>query len=226
MNIKKFAAISGLTPRAIRFYEEKGILRSVRDPENKYRVYGKDDIVNAQRILQFRQMGFSIAEIETMLKSSPELNVTAISKNIEKNIEKLQNEMNSIQKQIRDAESLLTASRKMKPLTSRQKKAFKNVAFSDLNSWTLQYAEDCLKKKKLGHDEELQMLACAYADLVLKAANQGELNDLGNSHKLIAKCLTKIKESNLSSRHLKTSKAYFNMARDPNWTPPAKNKNI
>jgi DNA-binding transcriptional MerR regulator len=215
MNIKKFAEVTGLTPRAIRFYEEKGILRSNRDPENKYRIYGKEEVSLAQRISQFRKMGFSIEEIGVMLKSSRDLSVASISKNIEANLDKLQDEMNAIQKQIRDAETLLTASQKINPLTSRQKKAFKNAAFTDLNAWTLQYAEECLEKKKLGVDEELQMVACAYADLVLKAVNQGDLKDLGTSHSLIAKCLTKIKEDRLGKRHLKLSHAYLNMSRDP-----------
>ncbi|MBO9668186.1 MAG: MerR family transcriptional regulator [Bdellovibrio sp.] len=213
MNIKEFSEVTGLTPRAIRFYEEKGILRSIRDPENKYRTYGKDEVVMAQKISQFRKMGFSIEEIGGMLRTSRDLSVASISKNIEANLDKLQGEMNAIQKQIRDAEALLTASHKINPLTSRQKKAFKNAAFTDLNAWTVQYAEECLEKKKLGVDEELQMVACAYADLVLKAANQGDLKDLGTSYGLIAKCLAKIKESRLSKRHLKLAQAYFNMAK-------------
>ncbi|MGZ3796970.1 MAG: MerR family transcriptional regulator [Pseudobdellovibrionaceae bacterium] len=220
MKIKKFAEVTGLTPRAIRFYEEKGILRSERDSENKYRIYGKDDITLAQRISQFRKMGFSIDEISAMLKISRDLNIKGVTRNIEANLDKLQREMNSIQKQIRDTESLLTASQKVNPLTSRQKKAFKNAAFSDLNAWSLEYAEECLKRKQLGHDEELQMIACAYSDLVLKAANQGDFNDLGKSHELISKCLIKAKETQLWKRHLKVAEAYFKMSRDPNVSDP------
>lgn len=219
MNIKKFAESTGLTPRAIRFYEEKGILQSRRDPENKYRIYGNDEIVVAKRISQFRKMGFSIDDIAEMLKASHDLSVGRVKKNLESNLDKLHQEMSVLQRKINDTESLVAASKKMNPLTSRQKKAFKTAAFSDLNRWTLDYVEECLTRKKLGHDEELQMVACAYADLVLKAVNQGDLNDLGNSHALISKCLVKIQESRLGKRHAKLSEAYFRMAKDPHWEP-------
>ncbi len=222
MNIKKFAEATGLTPRALRFYEEKGILQSRRDPENKYRVYEKKDIDIANRISQFRKMGFSINEIAGMLRASHDLSVEKIRKNIEANLDKLQKEMAALQKKIYASETLITASTKMSPLTSQQKTALKNAAFTNLNAWTIKYVDECLSRKQLGSDEELQMVACSYADLILKVANYGSLRELGSSHKLIAKCLKKIKEPRLEKRHIKLANAYFNMAKNPAWVPPSK----
>ncbi len=55
-----------VTPRALRFYEDKGLLSPARDGMN--RVYNHRDRVRLQLILQGKRVGFSLNEIREILE--------------------------------------------------------------------------------------------------------------------------------------------------------------
>jgi DNA-binding transcriptional MerR regulator len=55
-----------VTPRAIRFYEDEGLLSPRRDGGR--RVYGKRDCVRLKLILRGKRLGFSLAEVREMLE--------------------------------------------------------------------------------------------------------------------------------------------------------------
>ncbi|HTQ75026.1 MAG TPA: MerR family DNA-binding transcriptional regulator [Burkholderiales bacterium] len=55
-----------VTPRAIRFYEDEGLLSPRRDGSR--RVYGKRDYVRLKLILRGKRLGFSLAEVREMLE--------------------------------------------------------------------------------------------------------------------------------------------------------------
>ena len=53
-----------VTTRAIRFYEEQGLLHPVR--EGTHRIYYAKDTVRLKLILRGKRLGFSLAEIKTL----------------------------------------------------------------------------------------------------------------------------------------------------------------
>ena len=55
-----------VTPRAIRFYEDEGLLSPRRDGSR--RVYSKRDYVRLKLILRGKRLGFSLAEVREMLE--------------------------------------------------------------------------------------------------------------------------------------------------------------
>ena len=55
-----------VTPRALRFYEDKGLLSPARDGMN--RVYHNRDRARLQLILRGKRVGFSLAEIRDILE--------------------------------------------------------------------------------------------------------------------------------------------------------------
>jgi putative AdoMet-dependent methyltransferase len=52
MKINEFSKATGLSPRAIRLYEEKGLLKSQREPENRYRIYSQKQISFFEKLRQ------------------------------------------------------------------------------------------------------------------------------------------------------------------------------
>ena len=59
---------TGLTQRTLRYYEEKGLLRSPARMEGGFRLYSGDDIDRLERIKELRELlGFSLADIKEML---------------------------------------------------------------------------------------------------------------------------------------------------------------
>lgn len=63
--INQVSKLTGLTKKALRYYEEQGILvPSLRDKENSYRMYDEKALRKAQMINLMRQYDFSISEIK------------------------------------------------------------------------------------------------------------------------------------------------------------------
>jgi MerR family transcriptional regulator, repressor of the yfmOP operon len=69
LRIQEVAAELGLTPRAIRYYEELGLLRPAARSEGSYRLYDADDVERLAFIKGLRDdAGFSLAEIGQLLE--------------------------------------------------------------------------------------------------------------------------------------------------------------
>jgi DNA-binding transcriptional MerR regulator len=63
VKINDVERITGLTQKAIRLYESKGLVNIARD-ENGYRNYSDEDIEGLNKIKLFRSVGVSIADIK------------------------------------------------------------------------------------------------------------------------------------------------------------------
>ncbi len=70
--IGEFARLAGTTVRALRFYEERGLLFPARDAQSDYRVYGPDEVNRLQEILLLRRLGVAVRDVGPMLSGSPE----------------------------------------------------------------------------------------------------------------------------------------------------------
>ena len=66
--ISQFSKISGLTVKALRYYDHENILEpTLRKEGNQYRYYNDDDLKTAQLIKFLRSLDFSIMEIKEVL---------------------------------------------------------------------------------------------------------------------------------------------------------------
>lgn len=54
--------------QTLRFYERKGLLKPARRLESKYRIYDSDGLKRIQFIRKAKSMGFSLNEIQELLK--------------------------------------------------------------------------------------------------------------------------------------------------------------
>jgi hypothetical protein len=72
----------------------------------------------------------------------------------------------------------------------------------------IKWTEDYRNKAKLEADEELQMLACAYSTLFLKACAKKSKNELAEAHEVIAECFQRLGDQHWSARHSKLAAAY------------------
>src|SRR5689334_11361154 len=70
-SIGEFSQITGLSPKTLRFYHEKGILNPTSiDPATAYRFYDANQIEKARVIMRLRQMEFSIEDIAAIFAES------------------------------------------------------------------------------------------------------------------------------------------------------------
>lgn len=70
--IGQLAELAGVSPKALRIYEKKGLLKPERDAGNHYRKYGEAAVFTLQKILMFRFLGFSLEEIRGMIEEDKE----------------------------------------------------------------------------------------------------------------------------------------------------------
>jgi len=64
--IGEVAAKVGLTERTIRYYEERGLLESVKRLDGGQRVYTDDDVRRLKFILKLKVLGLSLAEMQEL----------------------------------------------------------------------------------------------------------------------------------------------------------------
>ncbi|MEI2603634.1 Cu(I)-responsive transcriptional regulator [Erwinia aphidicola] len=67
MNISDVAKKTGLTSKAIRFYEEKGLVTPPLRTENGYRSYSAKQLEELTLLRQARQVGFTLDECREMV---------------------------------------------------------------------------------------------------------------------------------------------------------------
>lgn len=66
MKINQAEELAGITRKNIRFYEEQGLIKPGRNPENSYREYTMRDVEQLRRIKLLRQLGVSCGKIREM----------------------------------------------------------------------------------------------------------------------------------------------------------------
>ncbi|WP_195267377.1 MerR family transcriptional regulator [Eubacterium sp. 1001713B170207_170306_E7] len=65
--VKKLAAMAGVSPRTLRYYDEIGLLKPARINSSGYRIYGGREVDRLQQILFYRALGIELAEILQIL---------------------------------------------------------------------------------------------------------------------------------------------------------------
>lgn len=68
MRINEVIQLVPLSKRAVKYYEEQGLLHVEKD-ENGYRNYTEDDVAVLKKISIYRKLGINIRDIKTLLKS-------------------------------------------------------------------------------------------------------------------------------------------------------------
>lgn len=64
---KTLAKLAGVTPRTLRWYDQKGLLPPLRTTEAGYRIYGPEEVKRLQDILFYRELGLGLSAIRAVL---------------------------------------------------------------------------------------------------------------------------------------------------------------
>jgi MerR family transcriptional regulator, thiopeptide resistance regulator len=65
--VKQLSHLAGITPRALHYYDEIGLLKPTRVGDNGYRYYGEDALVRLQQVLLYRELGMPLEQIVEIL---------------------------------------------------------------------------------------------------------------------------------------------------------------
>jgi DNA-binding transcriptional MerR regulator len=67
LTVGALARLSGVTVRTLHHYDETGLLRPSDRTDAGYRLYDGDDVARLQRILFYRELGFSLEDVAELL---------------------------------------------------------------------------------------------------------------------------------------------------------------
>jgi len=82
LSIGRFAQLSKVSPRTVRYYESIGLIQSVARGENNYRYYDSHLVDRVTKIRDLQDLGFSLDEIKDILKISPDLLAASLRKKL------------------------------------------------------------------------------------------------------------------------------------------------
>lgn len=68
--VGSFAKLTGITERALRYYDRKGLLTPSAYNQQGHRLYTHDNLVEVQKILTLKYLGYSLEEIAEHLENS------------------------------------------------------------------------------------------------------------------------------------------------------------
>ena len=66
--VKELAQLSGVSVRTLHFYDAIGLLKPARVGENQYRYYEEEQLLALQQILFFRELGFELKKIQSIVR--------------------------------------------------------------------------------------------------------------------------------------------------------------
>ncbi|MDF2985098.1 MAG: hypothetical protein K0R50_608 [Eubacterium sp.] len=89
LTVGQLAQKYNISARAIRHYENLGLIESSRDEESNYRIYGENESERLSQIILFKGMGFSLKEISAIITSEGKKNtIVSIIRNRLRSLEK------------------------------------------------------------------------------------------------------------------------------------------
>lgn len=101
--VKKLSELSGISIRTLRFYDEIGILKPAYYGENRYRYYEEEQLLILQQILFYRELGFTLNDIQIALTDNDFNKTQALishKKMLEKKLERIKKLIMTIDKTI------------------------------------------------------------------------------------------------------------------------------
>ncbi|OCA83295.1 MerR family transcriptional regulator [Bacillus sp. FJAT-27225] len=115
--VQKLASLAGVSARALRYYDQIGILKPARVNSSGYRIYGKAQVTRLQQILFYRELGVPLDQIKEILTAPNFDEEAALKDHREKLLEKrrqLDQLIANVEKSIDATKGRLTMSDKEK----------------------------------------------------------------------------------------------------------------
>lgn len=101
--VNKLAKLSGVSVRTLHFYDEIELLKPAYYGENNYRYYEEEQLLMLQQILFFRELGFSLGDIQRIISSDDFNRIEALESHrnvLRQNLDRTQNLLKTIDKTI------------------------------------------------------------------------------------------------------------------------------
>lgn len=108
-SISEFSKIVGVSSRAVRLYEEMGLIKPSYRGNNNYRYYGKELLPTLQKIHHLKTLGFSLLEIKEVIQ----MDQSKFNQDLKMKLSSVQREILVLQKRENEIQDLLSVTKKI-----------------------------------------------------------------------------------------------------------------
>ncbi|MEK4115821.1 MerR family transcriptional regulator [Paenibacillus sp. FSL W8-0919] len=106
MKISAFAKVSGLSIKALRYYDELGLLKPAHvDEQIGYRYYAEEQLLTVKRIAAYKEQGFTLEQLKPFLEDN--IRADAVRDKLSEKMKELQETVQSLQLQLDEVNSRL-----------------------------------------------------------------------------------------------------------------------
>ena len=123
--VKALAELAGVTPRTLRWYDRKGLLKPRRATESGYRLYGPREVDRLQAILFYKELGLKLEAVRELL-DAPDFDRLAA---LQSHLAELESRRERLDALILTVEKTIDEAKGGTPMSDREKfEAFKRRA--------------------------------------------------------------------------------------------------
>jgi len=138
--INKLAALSGVSTRTLRYYDQIGLLKPTRDSANEYRIYNENEVDTLQQILLYRELGVSLDKIKALL-TAPDYDR---AKTLQNHLAELKQKRNRIDLLIDNVTKTINAIKGVMTMNDQEK--FEGFAQNLIDENEQKYGQEIRKK--------------------------------------------------------------------------------
>ena len=185
MTSGELADRAGVSQKALRLYDEKGLLKPAGYSEGNYRLYDEHSLVELEKIIALKQIGFSLEEIREHLekedhideskKRIDEKNKTDISRILQKQMEMMDEKIRSLQKAKNCIQAILArtdgnpswedAAEIIRKMQSDQEATQRHLYAARHQADNIDWYQKIFRSLEIGENDRILDLGCGYGKL-------------------------------------------------------------
>lgn len=128
LTVGQFSKAMGVSAKALRLYEKMGLLKSHARGENGYRYYAEAQLPFAKKLKEFKDLGFSLAEIKNLLESDQDLDSEKIKRTMLRRLKIISQESAILRAQRKQIENILSSlEKKSTPLKADERRVIMSL---------------------------------------------------------------------------------------------------
>jgi DNA-binding transcriptional MerR regulator len=128
LTIGQFSKRIGVSAKALRIYEKMGLLKSHTRGDNGYRYYQKSQVEIAYRLKDFKDLGFTLNQIKSLLSVDTSLDSEKLAEALSKRLEMIAEQERDLSKKKSQVERILTSlKQKTEPLEASERKYIMSI---------------------------------------------------------------------------------------------------
>jgi DNA-binding transcriptional MerR regulator len=143
--VREFAALTGVTVRALHHYDELGLLKPLRKPQTGYRIYRASDLARLEQIVVLKFLGIPLRDMAPLVRQAKAANLRLVLQRQRRVLHDKREQLDAALRAIDRAEQSLGGSNE--PDWKMFSDVVKEIEMQNNTDWTKKYYSDNAREK-------------------------------------------------------------------------------